>query len=144
MIAYIGPNDTPAPTRWCFNGRGQLAFKRDAAGKRVRYTYTPGGKLETRTWARGIVATYHYDPDNHVDLRNIDYSDRAPDVAFTHTRLGQRKTVQDAGGLLTYGYDPEAPYTLLSETRHGPFYGEAKTITYTRDEFNRPTSFQIC
>ena len=143
MITWYGPDDTPAHTRWYFNVRGQLAFKEDASGKRVRYTYTPGGKLETRTWARGIVATHHYDPENHVDLRTIDYSDQTPDVHFTHTRLGQRKAVKDAGGLLTYGYDPEAPYVLLSETRHGSPYGEAKTITYTRDEFNRSTGFQI-
>ena len=143
MITYYGPDDTPAQTRWYFNVRGQLAFKRDASGKRVYYTYTPGGKLETRTWARGIVITYHYDPENHVDLRRIDYSDQTPDVHISYTRLGQKKTVKDAGGLLTYGYDPEAPYTLLSETRHGPLYGEAKAITYAQDEFNRSTGFQI-
>ena len=32
---------------------------------------------------------------------------------------------------------------LLSETRHGSLYGEAKTITYTRDELNRSSGFQI-
>ena len=143
MITYYGPDDTPAHTRWHFNVRGQLAFKRDAYGKRVRFTYTPGGKLKTRTWARGIVITHHYDPENHVDLRRIDYSDQTPDVHFTYTRLGQEKTVKDAGGLLTYTYRPEAPYILLSETRDESLYGEAKTITYTQDEFNRSSGFQI-
>ena len=143
MITYYGPDDTPAHTRWHFNVRGQLAFKQDAAGKRVYYTYTPGGKLKTRTWARGIVITYHYDPENHVDLRTIDYSDGTPDAHFAYTRLGQKKTVKDAGGLVTYAYHPEAPFTLISETRHGRFYGEAKTITYTRDELNRSSGFQI-
>ena len=143
MITYYGPENTPAHTRWYFNVRGQLAFKQDAAGKRVRFTYTPDGKLKTRTWARGIVITHHYDPENHVDLRAIDYSDQTPDAHFTYTRLGQKKTVKDAGGLLTYTYRPEAPYILLSETRDESLYGEAKTITYTRDELNRPSGFQI-
>ena len=143
MITYYGPNDTPAHTRWYFNVRGQLAFKQDAAGKRVRFTFTPGGKLKTRTWARGVTITHHYDPENHVDLRRIDYGDQTPDVHFTYTRLGQVKTITDAGGLLTYAYRPEAPYVLLSETRHGSLYGEAKTITYTRDELNRYSGFQI-
>ena len=143
MITYFGPDDTPAYTRWFFNPRGQLAFKQDASGKRIRFTYTPGGKFKTRTWARGIVITHHYDLENHVELRRIDYSDQTPDVHITYTRLGQKKTVKDAGGLLTYAYRPEAPHILLSETRHGSLYGEAKTITYTQDEFNRPTGFQI-
>ena len=144
MITYYGLNDTPAQIRWYFNVRGQLAFKQDASGKRVYYTYTPGGKLKTRTWARGIVITHQYDPENHVDLRRIDYSDQTPDVHFTFTRLGQKKTVKDTGGLLTYAYDPEAPYVYSSRrTRHGSFYGEPKAITYTRDDFNRPAGFQI-
>ncbi len=159
MTTWYSHLNKPATTRWHYNVRGQLQFKQDAHGQRVHYTYTPGGKLETRTWARGIVTTYHYDQASN--LAHIDYSDRTPDVHFTYTRLGQKQTVQDAGGLLTYTYRPDQPTVLLSETRSGdfqsppnpdhrsvgfslrPLYNEPKTLTYTLDPLNRPTGFQI-
>jgi YD repeat-containing protein len=144
MITFYGPESKPARTRWHYNVRGQLAFKQDAAGKRVHYTYTDGGKLESRTWARATTTTYHYDPDNRIDLRHIDYSDNTPDVHFTYTRLGLKQTVQDAGGLLTYAYDPEPPASLVSETRSDrsgsghtsgqALYAESKTLSYNLDQ----------
>ncbi len=146
------PNRSPA--WWCLPYI-QLAFKQDAHGQRVHYTYTPGGKLETRTWARGVRTTYHYDQASN--LTHIDYGDNTPDVHFTYTRLGQKQTVQDAGGLLTYTYRPDQPTALESETRSGDFqsppnpnshtiaslYNEPKTLTYTQDTLNRATGFQI-
>ena len=117
MFTFYGPENKRSQTRWHYNSRGQLAFKQDAAGKRVRYTYTPGGKLETRTWARGVTTTYHYDQANQTYLRHIDYSDDTSDVHFTYTRLGQKRTAQDAGGFLTYAYRQDNPLALESETR---------------------------
>ncbi len=159
MITWYTHLNKPAPTRWHYNVRGQLAFKQDAHGHRVHYTYTPGGKLETRTWARGVQTSYHYNDANN--LTHIDYSDATPDVHFTYTRLGQKQTVQDAGGLLTYTYRSDQPTVLLSETRSGdfqsppnpdhrsvgfslrPLYNEPKTLTYTQDPLIRSTGFQI-
>ncbi len=159
MTTWYGHLNQPATTRWHYNPRDQLAFKQDANGQRIHYTYTPGGKLESRTWARGVQTTYHYDDANN--LTHIDYSDATPDVHFTYTRLGQKQTVQDAGGLLTYTYRSDQPTVLLSETRSGdfqsppnpdhrsvgfslrPLYNEPKTVTYTLDPLNRPTGFQI-
>ncbi len=155
MTTWYSHLNKPATTRWFYNVRGQLQFKQDAHGRRVHYTYTPGRKLETRTWARGVQTTYHYDDANN--LTHIDYSDNTPDVHFTYTRLGQKQTVRDAGGLLTYAYRPDQPTVLLSETRSGdfqsppnpnnrtisPLYNESKTLIYNQDELNRPTGFQI-
>ncbi len=141
LITYYGPDNRPAATRWAYNARGQLAFKQDAHGKRVHYTYTPGGKLKSRTWARGVATTYHYDADNHLDLRSIDYSDATPDVHFTYTRLGQKHTVEDAGGTTTYTYRAGNPTKLLSETSGTE--PELKTLTYTEDDFGRASGFQI-
>ena len=117
MITFYGKDAKESRTIWRNNARGQLAYKQDAAGKRVRYTYTPGGKLKTRTWARGVKTTYHYSKKNRSELAHIDYSDATPDVHFTYTRLGQKHTVQDAGGLLTYAYRETNPLELESETR---------------------------
>ncbi len=159
MTTWYSHLNKPATTRWHYNVRGQLQFKQDAHGQRVHYTYTPGGKLETRTWARGVQTTYHYDQADN--LTHIDYSDNTPDVHFTYTRLGQKQTVQDAGGLLTYTYRSDQPTVLESENRSGdfqsppnpdyrsvgfrlrPLYNEPKTLTYTLDPLNRPTGFQI-
>ncbi len=143
LITYYGADNQPAETRWSYNPRGQLAFKQDAHGKRAHYTYTPAGKLKTRTWARGVTTTYHYDEDNRHDLRAVDYSDGTPDVHFTYNRLGQKWSVQDAGGITTYSYRPEAPTELRSETSGENLYAEAKTLTYLQDGFGRPGGFQI-
>ncbi len=159
MTTWYGHLNQPATTRWHYDTRDQLSFKQDAQGQRVHYTYTPGGKLHTRTWARGVKTVYHYDKASN--LVHVDYSDQTPDVHFTYTRLGQKKTVQDAGGILTYTYRSDQPTVLESETRGGDFqsppnpqsrsrgipprelYNEPKTLTYTQDTLNRPKGFQI-
>ncbi len=160
MTTWYGPESKPATTKWRFNARGQLAYKQDAAGKRVHYTYTPGGKLKTRTWARGIVTRYHYDQVGQ--LRHVDYSDNTPDVYYTYTRLGQKHTVKGAGGLTEYTYRQDNPLALQSEIRRGirqdsthlpssnshlqdrsELYGEEKVLTYLQDDHHRPAGFQI-
>ena len=79
-------------TTWNYQeATGLLTSKEDDDGQSVDYTYTSGGKLETRTWARDsgtIVTTYGYDPDT-AELTSIDYSDTTPDVSFTYDRLGR-------------------------------------------------------
>jgi hypothetical protein len=60
-----------------------------ADGQGPSYTYTAGGKLQTRTWARTVngqplTTTYAY--NNAGDLVSVDYSDSTPDVAHTYDR----------------------------------------------------------
>ncbi len=155
MTTWYSHLNKPATTRWHYNNRGLLAFKQDALGQRVHYAYTSGGRLQTRTWARGVQTTYHYDQASN--LAHIEYSDSTPAVHFSYTRFGQQHTVQDAGGLLTYNYLPDQPTVLGSETRSGdfqsppnprvrtiaPLYSEPKTLTYNRDVLDRPSGFQI-
>jgi len=45
------------------------------------------GKLSTRTWARGITASYGY--DNSGSLISVSYSDNTPSISYTHNRHGQ-------------------------------------------------------
>jgi YD repeat-containing protein len=72
-------------TTWNYDAyRGWLANKRYADSTGPDYTYTPGGRLSTRTWARTgtgarILTTYSYGlsgPSNndHGDLIGITYS----------------------------------------------------------------------
>ena len=47
--------DSSDVTIWHYQeSTGLLTAKEDAAGQRVTYTYTDGGKLDTRTWARTV------------------------------------------------------------------------------------------
>jgi YD repeat-containing protein len=63
--------------------RGLLTRKEYADQKGTDYTYTPGGQLKTRTWQRGIVTTYTYDPTTlAIDTETISYDldhDGTPD-----------------------------------------------------------------
>lgn len=65
----------------------------------IDYDYTAAGRLETRTWARGISTTYDY---NYAgQLATTDYSDDTPDIAYSYYRHGQIKEVRD--GVLSSG-----------------------------------------
>jgi YD repeat-containing protein len=71
-----------AVTTWNYDaGRGWLLNKRDANNHGANYTYTAGGRLSTRTWARGTATTYGYNTAG--DLTGVDYSDGTPDVVYT-------------------------------------------------------------
>lgn len=143
LITRFGADDREARTRWAYDSRGRVAFKQDAAGKRVGYEYSPGGKLKARTWARGVRTDYHYDEENKVDLVAIDYSDRTPDVHLSYTRLGQKQTVQDAGGQTTYRYRAHAPFELLSETPTPDVFPVEKTLQYAVDGFGRSAGYSV-
>ena len=81
-----GPGDT---TTWLHDpATGLLIQKRYDDGKGPSYTYTPDGKLASRTWARGITTAYAYNAAGQ--LTGVDYSDTTPDVAYTYDRLGRR------------------------------------------------------
>lgn len=74
-----GGGDT---TTWVYDeATGLLTEKIYADGQKTTYTYTPDGKLLTRTWARGLTTTYTYD-ETTGDLLLRDYSDSTPDVTF--------------------------------------------------------------
>ena len=76
-------NSGAATTTWNYDAyRGWLDSKLYADNTSVTYTYTPGGKLLTRVWARGIPTTYGYNIAG--DLSSITYSERQPQ---RHLRL---------------------------------------------------------
>jgi len=96
------PMDT---TTWIYEeSTGLLLEKQYDDGKGPEYTYTPDGRLETRTWERGVVTTYSYVPET-LELLTMDYSDITPDVTNTYDRLGRLKTTTDGFGTKTYSYN---------------------------------------
>jgi len=105
-------------TRWNYDeATGLLLSKEDASGNSTSYTYTTGGKLNTRIWSRLgtnnalLVTTYAYD-NGTGELLTIDYSDDTPDIGFTYDRLGRQVTITDGAGSRTFTYNdklqPEA------------------------------------
>ena len=125
-------------TTWLYDhATGLLTNKLYADGKGPRYTYTPDGKLATRTWARGVVTTYSYDLQGQ--LTNISYSDGTPGVTFNYNRLGQQKTITDGQGTRTFTYNDALQ--LVSEicnqqfeiTRRHDVLGRSSGLTFGPD-----------
>ncbi len=101
--------------------------------------------LEIRAWARlnnenPLVTTYGYDPDTG-ELTSIDYSDNTQDIAFTYDRLGRQKTITDAVGSRTFGYNNQLQQE--TETITG-LYNKVITRTYeTAGVTGRATGFNL-
>ncbi len=118
-------------TRWHYDeATGLLLAKEYADGSQITYTYTSGGRLRTRTWARlssgqPLVTTYAYDPAT-AELTGIDYSDTTPEISFVYDRLGRQHQISDAAGTRTFVYNDHLQ--LESETIAG-----LSSATITRD-----------
>jgi len=129
-------------TTWNYNSyRGWLDNKRypnpsDGSPSTTgpSYTYSVGGRLKTRTWARNgnngqpIVTTYTYGFDDtptdndHADLVKTEYSANdpaaTPAVSSTYDRRGRRQQVTQTGGTATtFGYNDAN--LMTSETYTG-------------------------
>jgi RHS repeat-associated protein len=89
-------------TVWAYDpATGLLSSKTDAAGRVVTYSYTSGGHLATRKWARGVVTTYVYDPVT-AEQTDILYSDTTPEIHYAYNRLGQAARIEDVTGMRTF------------------------------------------
>jgi RHS repeat-associated protein len=90
-------------TSWLYDGvTGLLTNKVYADGKGPSYTYTTGGRLQTRTWARGVVTEYGY--DSLGQLVSVNYSDGTPSVTNTYDRLGRKLSAITAVSTNTFEY----------------------------------------
>jgi len=93
--------------------------------------------LATRTWSRGVVASYSYN-NAKGELTGVSYSDSTPAVSLSYNRLGQKSAVTDAVGSRTFSYD--AHFLLTSEAITG-LYG--KTLGRSYDALGRASSLTI-
>jgi RHS repeat-associated protein len=132
-------------TAWSYGSRALLNRKQYADGKGTNYTYTVGGKLASRTWARGITTTYSY---TQGLLTLTDYSDITPDVAITYDGYGRQSTVTQASqSRITYSYNP-TNLTLASELvnydhdRNGT-YEFTRTLDRSRDSLLRDSGYSL-
>ena len=133
------PNPAPQgdTTTWNYDAASGLVLSKVYAdGYGPSYTYTTGGKLATRTWARkdaqdnDLVTTYSY--NLFGELIGIDYSDSTPDITYSYNRVGKLSQVTDVVGTRTFAYN--ATLDEISETITG-LYGKTLTRTYTSTGF---------
>ena len=123
-------------TRWSYDpATGLLVQKLYDDGKGPSYTYTPDGKLATRTWARGMVTEYGY--DGAGELASVQYSDSTPDVAYTYDRIGRQLSAIAAGvSTNLYAYSTNT-LELVSEIQNGV------VIDRSRDAFGRESGIAL-
>ena len=140
-----------AVTTWNYStSRGWLSSKRYAnAGQGSLgpdYTYTPGGRLKTRTWARGVVTTYGYGFDDansgndYPELVQVDYTSdpqATPSITYTYDRRGRQATVVQSPTTVGLTYNLAGELTQENYTG-GPLNGLSVTNGY--DHWMRRTN----
>ncbi len=102
------------------------------------YAYTPAGRLQQRTWERGVTTTYGY--NDAGDLESVTYSDNTPGTTNGYDRRGRLATVTNGTAVCNFTYDDAS--RLLTETyTAGPLAGLAVTNGY--DQFLRRTNLTL-
>jgi RHS repeat-associated protein len=129
-----------AVTTWTYSPtRGFLTSKTyDANQPGPSYTYTPAGRLMTRTWARGVVTSYGY--NNAGQLFSVNYSDDTPDVVMQFDRRGRTTAITDAVGARTLSYASDG--SLLTEDFSAGWLDEISQHS-GYDSFGRRVSFEL-
>lgn len=132
-----GAGDT---TRWIYQAAtGLLSRKEYPDGNGTNYTYNLAGRIQSRTWARGITTVYNYSPITG-DLLNIDYSDNTPDVSYTYDRQGKQASITDGSG--TRYLEHTNSGALLSESyATGELNGYQMKLGY--DQFGRHSQLSL-
>jgi RHS repeat-associated protein len=125
-----------AITAWRYDtNRGFLISKAYDDGKGTTNTYTPAGRLRTRTWARGVVTTYHTNAAGEVFATT--YSDSTPAVTNNFDRLGRSTNIIDGAGSRFLVYNSTGQ--LLGETNSsGALIGANLRFAY--DQYFRRTN----
>jgi RHS repeat-associated protein len=135
----FGTQSGAATTTWNYDtNRGWLASKRYADGNGPAYTYTPAGRLKTRSWARGVTTTYSYNAAG--DLASVTYSDTTPGVTYTYDRRGRQATLVQNGISTTFAYN-NANLVLSESYSGGTLSG--LTITNGYDQLLRRTNLVV-
>ncbi|MBC7981097.1 MAG: RHS repeat protein, partial [Armatimonadetes bacterium] len=136
----------PSMTRWEYDSdRGWLVAKRykspsPGQGNGESFAYTGGGRLKTKSLARGVDIHYSYDPaGNQV---GIDYSDGTHPVIFSEIdQRGRPHRIIDASGGRNLGYDGWGE--LASEAYQSGVFSSAWSASRTRDFIGRLASLRV-
>ena len=92
------------------------------------YTYTSAGRLNTRTWARGIVTSYAYNAAGEV--KTTTYSDGTTlAVGYGYDRLGRQTGITNGTSVTALTLN-DAGCVLIEAYTNGPLNGWAVTNGY--------------
>jgi RHS repeat-associated protein len=140
--SFNGGAGTAAVTTWNYDAyRGWLLAKdyanptTGAAGTDgPNYTYSDGGRLASRTWARGLVTTYDYKVTaasmySAGVLRSVSYNDPTPATTYSYDRRGRMATATRDGMTTTYTYN-EADQPVGESHSGGALSGLSIARTY--------------
>ena len=123
-------------TTWNYSPtRGFLLNKRYRDNKGPGYTYTPAGRLKTRSWARGVTATFTYDPAG--DVAGVTYSDSTPALNFERDRLGR---IRRFAGSTTSEISLTAHGVILAEQMDSLALGYRHRAEFGYDSLRRQTA----
>jgi YD repeat-containing protein len=140
-------------TTWNYHSQsGWLLDKRYPDSTGPDYSYTLGGRLKTRDWARigtgsqRVRTTYAYGfegSSKHGDLTQVTYSNDpagTPQITYNYNRLGQRSSVVRAGTTTSFTYNFAGRTTV--ETHSGGILGGLNTI-WIYDNRLRPHQMRV-
>jgi RHS repeat-associated protein len=100
----------------------------------VDYSYTSGGRLSSRTWARSVTTTYINNAAG--DVQQISYSDgTTPGVTYAYNRLGLPQTVTRNG--ITSSLDYTTAGQLFSESFSGTGWAGFGVTNVYDNQFRR-------
>lgn len=143
-----------ATTAWNYDPqRGWLTGKRhgsDSAGTTgsgPEYTYTPAGRIKTRTWVRGVVATHDYDRGMLAAVTYTNDPAATPNLAYTYDSLGRLAGVtQTNRSRITYthaadlGVDTE---TIQYDLDHDGAFDFTRVLDRHQRSHGRDTGWQL-
>jgi RHS repeat-associated protein len=143
-------------TSWHYDGsRGWLDTKGYADNTSTAYTYTKGGRLKARSWARlgtdnnPLVTTYTYgfndgtSGNDHDGLVGISYPNDPQGtlaVAYDYDRRGRQKTITQAGNTTHLAYN-NAGQQIRESYDNGTL--NAYAVTNGFDQFLRRTNLVL-
>jgi RHS repeat-associated protein len=139
------PPEDSALTAWQYHpSRGFLVRKEYDDENGTTYTHTAAGRIETRTWQRGVVTEYGY---QHGMLKTVGYSGESnghttADITYGYDAYGRIATISRDGATWIYGYDG---VTLQLESETHPVFGGdfERVITRHPDAILRPGGYEI-
>ena len=128
ILVQQGTNGTGQQTSMTYDGHGRLVTRKvpieDSTTSGTTYVYNTDDTVQKVTDARGASSTYTYNGRHLITF--IHYAKpgasaptaipNAPDISFTYDDAGNRLTMTDGLGSLTYAYDTWSK--LTSETRY--------------------------
>ncbi len=150
LLSTINANG--GTTRFEYDALNRLIKRTLPLGMSELYTYDQVGNTATRTDSRGKQTSFDYDSLDRLIAKRPDPTLGEPNVTYTYTTTGRRRSMTDASGTtnytydvrdrlqtketpqgtLTYGYDPTG--NLLSMRSSNT---DGVSVDYTYDDLNR-------